>query len=145
MDYFLQKLLIAFIITILNLTHKSYLLLPYCIISINDNIVSELLTEVRVLMLSNLNFILKELELSFNRLSENNIQLRKEKGDLGAQLEARTAEKAALEKEMEKLKSDANSTVFELKAKLVSRWMIHVEKTSKDKDSVVHSMFFNTF
>lgn len=71
--------------------------------------------------MSNLNCIPKELELSFNRLSENNIQLRKEKGDLGAQLEARTAEKAALEKEMEKFKTDANTTEFELKVKLVSR------------------------
>lgn len=60
----------------------------------------------------------EDLELSFNKLSENNIQLRKEKGDLGAQLEARTAEKAALEKEMEKLKTDANSTEFGLKIKL---------------------------
>ncbi|XP_022607184.1 plasmalemma vesicle-associated protein-like isoform X1 [Seriola dumerili] len=60
----------------------------------------------------------EDLELSFNRLSENNIQLRKEKGELGAQLEARTAEKAALEKEMEKLKTDANSTEYQLKMKL---------------------------
>lgn len=62
----------------------------------------------------------KELELSFNRLSEINIQLRKEKGELGAQLGARTAEKADLEKEMAKLKTEANSTEFELKKKLVT-------------------------
>ncbi|XP_056234814.1 plasmalemma vesicle associated protein b [Seriola aureovittata] len=60
----------------------------------------------------------EDLELSFNRLSENNIQLRKEKGELGAQLEARTAEKAALEKALEKLKTDANSTEYQLKMKL---------------------------
>ncbi|XP_051232862.1 plasmalemma vesicle associated protein b [Dicentrarchus labrax] len=60
----------------------------------------------------------KELELGFNRLSENNIQLRKEKGDLGAQLGARTAEKDALEKEMAKLKTEANNTQNELKMKL---------------------------
>ncbi|XP_076582407.1 plasmalemma vesicle associated protein b isoform X1 [Chaetodon auriga] len=60
----------------------------------------------------------KELEQNFNRLSENNILLRKEKGELGAQLGARTAEKAALEKEMEKLKTDANATESGLKVKL---------------------------
>ncbi|KAM9357586.1 plasmalemma vesicle associated protein b [Symphorus nematophorus] len=60
----------------------------------------------------------KELEQGFNRLSENNIQLRKEKADLGAKLEARTAEKDALEKEMAKLKSEANATEFGLKVKL---------------------------
>ncbi|XP_070688480.1 plasmalemma vesicle associated protein b [Pempheris klunzingeri] len=60
----------------------------------------------------------KELELGFNRLSENSIQLRKEKGELGAQLGACTAGKAALEKEMEKLKADANSTEFVLKEKI---------------------------
>ncbi|XP_032381710.1 plasmalemma vesicle associated protein b [Etheostoma spectabile] len=52
----------------------------------------------------------QELELNFNRVSENNIQLRKEKGELGAQLGARTAEKAALETELAKLKTKANST-----------------------------------
>lgn len=65
--------------------------------------------------------ILKELEQGFNRLSENNIQLRKEKGELGAQLGARTAEKDALEKELAKLKIDANTTEHGLKEKLVSR------------------------
>lgn len=63
---------------------------------------------------------MKELELNFNRLSENNVQLRKEKGELGAQLGARTAEKTALEKEMEKFKTDANNTEHQLKSKLVS-------------------------
>ncbi|CAK6975336.1 plasmalemma vesicle associated protein b [Scomber scombrus] len=62
----------------------------------------------------------KELGLNFNKLSENNIQLRKEKGELGAQLAARTAEKGALEKEIEKLKTDANSTEFGLKIKLAN-------------------------
>lgn len=74
-----------------------------------------------MMMLSNLNVILKDLEQSFNKLSDVNIQLRKEKSELGAQLEARTAEKAALEKEMEKLKTDANTTEFQLKIKLVSK------------------------
>ncbi|XP_073332525.1 plasmalemma vesicle associated protein b [Pagrus major] len=62
----------------------------------------------------------EELEQGFNRLSENNIQLRKEKGELGAQLGARTAEKDALEKEMAKLKTDANNTEHGLKEKLAS-------------------------
>lgn len=58
----------------------------------------------------------KELELSFNRLSENNIRLRKEKGELGAKLGARTAEKGALEKEVGSLKTAANGTAKELQA-----------------------------
>ncbi|KAM3876323.1 plasmalemma vesicle associated protein b [Diretmus argenteus] len=60
----------------------------------------------------------KELELNFNRLSENNIKLRKEKGELGAQLGARTAEKAALEKELGKLKTESNTTTTTLKQKM---------------------------
>ncbi|XP_024861129.1 plasmalemma vesicle associated protein b [Kryptolebias marmoratus] len=52
----------------------------------------------------------KELELGFNVLSENNVRLRKEKGELGAKLAAHTAEKAALEKVMLKLKTDVNNT-----------------------------------
>lgn len=58
--------------------------------------------------------------MGFNKLSDNNIQLRKEKSELGAQLGARTAEKAAVEKELEKMKSDLNVTEFGLKQKLVS-------------------------
>ncbi|XP_042371541.1 plasmalemma vesicle associated protein b [Plectropomus leopardus] len=62
----------------------------------------------------------EELEQNFNRLSENNIQLRKEKGELGAQLGARTAEKAALEGELAKLKTDANNTEYRIKEKLAN-------------------------
>ncbi|MED6268654.1 hypothetical protein CHARACLAT_024539 [Characodon lateralis] len=62
----------------------------------------------------------KELEQSFNKLSKNNIDLRKEKGELGAQLAARTAEKAGLEKEMAKLKTEANNTEHELKKKIAN-------------------------
>ncbi|XP_046869810.1 plasmalemma vesicle associated protein b [Hypomesus transpacificus] len=58
----------------------------------------------------------KELELSFNRLSENNIQLRKEKGELSGALGARTGEKAALEKEVLRLKTAANATVVSTKS-----------------------------
>lgn len=58
--------------------------------------------------------------MGFNKLSDNNIQLRKEKSELGAKLGARTAEKAAVEKELEKMKSDLNITEFGLKQKLVS-------------------------
>lgn len=62
----------------------------------------------------------KDLEMNFNRLSENNIQLRKEKADLGAQLKARTDEKDAVEKEFAKFKTEANGTEFMLRGKLVS-------------------------
>ncbi|XP_034439071.1 plasmalemma vesicle associated protein b [Hippoglossus hippoglossus] len=62
----------------------------------------------------------EDLELNFNRLSEINIQLRKEKGELGAQLAARTGEKAALEKELAKLKTDANNTEHQLKSKVAA-------------------------
>lgn len=75
----------------------------------------------------------KELELNFNKLSENNIQLRKEKDDLGKQLGTRTAEKAAVEKELAKFKTEANSTEFVLKGKLVSR------ETFKKKKIPLHS------
>ncbi|XP_067086815.1 plasmalemma vesicle associated protein b [Osmerus mordax] len=57
----------------------------------------------------------KELELSFNRLSENHIQLRKEKGELSGALGARTGEKAALEKEVLRLKTAANATITSTK------------------------------
>ncbi|XP_034738237.1 plasmalemma vesicle associated protein b [Etheostoma cragini] len=60
----------------------------------------------------------QELELNFNRVSENNIQLRKEKGVLGAQLGARTAENAALKTELAKLKTEANKTEHMLNSKL---------------------------
>ncbi|XP_077463056.1 plasmalemma vesicle associated protein b [Stigmatopora argus] len=60
----------------------------------------------------------KDLEIGYNRLSDNNIQLRKEKGDLGAQLGACTAEKGALEKQLEQLKVDANATKLDLMTKL---------------------------
>lgn len=60
----------------------------------------------------------EELELNINTLSDNIIQLRKEKGELGAQLGARTAEKAAVEAELAKLKTDANNTEYRLQDKL---------------------------
>ncbi|CAI5635519.1 plasmalemma vesicle associated protein b [Oreochromis niloticus] len=59
----------------------------------------------------------KELELGFNKLSDNNIELRKEKSKLEAQLKARAEERAALEKEMAKQKLDANKTEQDLKKK----------------------------
>jgi uncharacterized protein YlxW (UPF0749 family) len=52
----------------------------------------------------------KEMEQNFNQLSGNNIQLRKEKGELGVQLRAAGAQKAALEKEVAQLKTSANSS-----------------------------------
>nr|XP_061790963.1 plasmalemma vesicle associated protein b [Nerophis lumbriciformis] len=60
----------------------------------------------------------KELEQGFNRLSDNNIQLRKEKGELGAQLGVRTAEKDGLEKQLQQLSVDANNTKLDLMTKL---------------------------
>lgn len=62
---------------------------------------------------------MQELELGFNRLSENNIQLRREKGELGAQLGARTAEKDAVAKQLEQLMTYTNATKFDLTNKLV--------------------------
>ncbi|XP_061540388.1 plasmalemma vesicle associated protein b isoform X2 [Phycodurus eques] len=62
----------------------------------------------------------KELELGFNRLSDNNIELRKEKGELRAQLGARTSEKDALEKQLEQLRSVANATKLDLMTKLAN-------------------------
>lgn len=60
--------------------------------------------------------VVKELELGFNKLSDNNVNLRKEKGELGSQLRACTAEKAALVKEIERL----NRTEQFLRGRLVS-------------------------
>ncbi|KAK2835295.1 hypothetical protein Q5P01_015779 [Channa striata] len=62
----------------------------------------------------------EELEQSFNRLSDTNLQLRKEKAELGARLGARTAEKTALEKELERQRVLANKTAQEMKVKLFS-------------------------
>ncbi|XP_006799789.1 plasmalemma vesicle associated protein b [Neolamprologus brichardi] len=59
----------------------------------------------------------KELELGFNKLSDNNIKLRNEKSKLEAQLKARAEERAALEREMAKQKIDANKTEQDLKKK----------------------------
>lgn len=79
----------------------------------------------------------KDLELGFNKLSDNNIQLRKEKRELGNQLGVRTAEKAAVEKELEKMKSDCNITEFGLKQKYVStptvqrRGRVHRQEVTK--------------
>ncbi|KAK6313733.1 hypothetical protein J4Q44_G00151920 [Coregonus suidteri] len=58
----------------------------------------------------------EELEQSLNRISENNINLRKDKADLGAALGARTAEKTALEGEVAALKKAANASGEQIKA-----------------------------
>uniref|UniRef100_A0A4W5RPV2 Plasmalemma vesicle associated protein b n=2 Tax=Hucho hucho TaxID=62062 RepID=A0A4W5RPV2_9TELE len=58
----------------------------------------------------------EELEQSFNRISENNINLRKDKADLGAALGARKAEKTALEGEVAALKKVANASGEQIKA-----------------------------
>ncbi|XP_010870871.1 plasmalemma vesicle associated protein b [Esox lucius] len=57
----------------------------------------------------------EELEQSLNRISENNINLRKSKVDLEAALGARTAEKTALEGELATLKKTSGE---QMKAKL---------------------------
>ncbi|XP_056271426.1 plasmalemma vesicle associated protein b [Pseudoliparis swirei] len=62
----------------------------------------------------------QELELNFNRLSEINLQLRKEKAEAAAQLGARSAERAALEAELAKLKVDAGKLEVTFKDKLAS-------------------------
>ncbi|XP_013862794.1 plasmalemma vesicle associated protein b [Austrofundulus limnaeus] len=62
----------------------------------------------------------KELELSFQKVSDHNVGLRKNTSDLRAQLAARTAEKASLERVVLKLKSDANNTEQELKKKIAA-------------------------
>lgn len=68
--------------------------------------------------------------MGFNKLSDNNIQLRKEKSELRAQLGARTAEKAAVQKELEKMKSDLNVTEFDLMGKLVSTALLQNSPTA---------------
>ncbi|XP_034036021.1 plasmalemma vesicle associated protein b isoform X2 [Thalassophryne amazonica] len=60
----------------------------------------------------------KDLERSFNILSDKNIELKKEKADIRTQLGARMAEKAALEKDLEKEKIKANKTETALNLKL---------------------------
>ncbi|KAM6962536.1 plasmalemma vesicle associated protein b [Aplochiton taeniatus] len=52
----------------------------------------------------------KDLESGFNALSETNIKLRKEKGELSSLLGVRTGEKAALVKEVATLKTAANTS-----------------------------------
>uniref|UniRef100_A0AAV2KZI4 Uncharacterized protein n=1 Tax=Knipowitschia caucasica TaxID=637954 RepID=A0AAV2KZI4_KNICA len=59
----------------------------------------------------------QELEQNFNRLEEINIALRKDKADLGAQLGAKAAEKAAVQKDLEAAKAAANATETELRKK----------------------------
>uniref|UniRef100_A0A1A8CWP7 Vessel-specific 1 n=1 Tax=Nothobranchius kadleci TaxID=1051664 RepID=A0A1A8CWP7_NOTKA len=63
---------------------------------------------------------IKELEMGFNMLSDNNVKLKKEKGELGVQLSARTAEKAAVEREMMKLKMNFTSVDQDLRRKLAN-------------------------
>uniref|UniRef100_A0A3Q4AWE0 Uncharacterized protein n=1 Tax=Mola mola TaxID=94237 RepID=A0A3Q4AWE0_MOLML len=67
----------------------------------------------------------KELEVNLNSLGENNIQLRKEKDELGAELKTRTGEKEALQKDLDKLKTDTNNTEFGLKLKLVKTFPVN--------------------
>ncbi|XP_037530444.1 plasmalemma vesicle associated protein b [Nematolebias whitei] len=72
----------------------------------------------------------KELELGLQKLSNHSVDLKKEKGELKAQLAARTAEKTALEKAMLKLKTDANNTEMELRRKIASSEKAHASAIS---------------
>uniref|UniRef100_A0A3P9KVW2 Plasmalemma vesicle associated protein n=1 Tax=Oryzias latipes TaxID=8090 RepID=A0A3P9KVW2_ORYLA len=71
----------------------------------------------------------QELELGFNKLSDNNVNLRKEKGELGTQLRACTAEKAALVKEIERL----NRTEQFLRGRLLSCERSALTKTPQQR------------
>lgn len=62
----------------------------------------------------------KELEVGFNKLSDNNIQLRKEKSELGKQLGACKAEKLALVKSLEKLQTESKANESALQQRIVS-------------------------
>lgn len=70
----------------------------------------------------------KDLEQGFNTLSENNIQLRKEKGDLSSLLGVRTTEKAALVKEVASLKTAANASAASLKAQQSKLTLCEIER-----------------
>lgn len=70
----------------------------------------------------------KELEQSFNRLSENNIKLRKEKGELAGALGARSGEKAALEKEVLELQKAVNTSADTAKSLQLRVSLCEVEK-----------------
>ncbi|CAG00760.1 unnamed protein product [Tetraodon nigroviridis] len=60
----------------------------------------------------------KELEVGFNKLSDNNIQLRKEKSELGKQLGACKAEKLALVKSLEKLQTESKANESALQQRI---------------------------
>uniref|UniRef100_A0A8C6NYV9 Plasmalemma vesicle associated protein b n=1 Tax=Nothobranchius furzeri TaxID=105023 RepID=A0A8C6NYV9_NOTFU len=79
---------------------------------------------------------IKELEMGFNMLSDNNVKLKKEKGELGVQLSARTAEKAAVEREMMKLKMNFTSVDQDLRRKLVRK----ISLISVDELKVLESL-----
>lgn len=80
--------------------------------------------------------------MGFNKLSDANIKLRKEKSALGAQLGVRTAEKVGVEKELEKLKSESNATEFTLKQKVVSAPMFQLpgsrNRLNRGNNQILH-------
>ncbi|XP_029563979.1 plasmalemma vesicle associated protein b isoform X1 [Salmo trutta] len=70
----------------------------------------------------------EELEQSLNKISENNINLRKDKADLGAALVARKAEKTALEGEVAVLKKAANASGVQIKALILKASQCEADK-----------------
>ncbi|XP_020789046.1 plasmalemma vesicle associated protein b [Boleophthalmus pectinirostris] len=60
----------------------------------------------------------KDLENNLEHLGKLNLDLRKEKEDLNAQLKAKGEEKTAVEKELETAKATANTTEYELRKKV---------------------------
>ncbi|KAM9478393.1 plasmalemma vesicle associated protein b isoform 1-T1 [Salvelinus alpinus] len=80
----------------------------------------------------------EELEQSLNRISENNINLRKDKSDLGAALGARKAEKTALEGEVALLKKAANASGEQIKALILKASQCEADKKKIEMSRATH-------
>ncbi|XP_071202503.1 plasmalemma vesicle associated protein b isoform X3 [Salvelinus alpinus] len=80
----------------------------------------------------------EELEQSLNRISENNINLRKDKSDLGAALGARKAEKTALEGEVAVLKKAANASGEQIKALILKASQCEADKKKIEMSRATH-------
>ncbi|CDQ90354.1 unnamed protein product [Oncorhynchus mykiss] len=79
-----------------------------------------------------------ELEQSLNRISENNINLRKDKADLGAALGARKAEKTALEGEVAMLKKAANASGEQIRALILKASQCETDKRKIEMSRATH-------
>ncbi|KAJ0065746.1 hypothetical protein NL108_017795, partial [Boleophthalmus pectinirostris] len=82
-----------------------------------------------------------DLENNLEHLGKLNLDLRKEKEDLNAQLKAKGEEKTAVEKELETAKATANTTEYELRKKVV-RASISLQFTSKLSDLIKLNYLF---